>query len=273
MHYCSEEVESSTAPHSLPSSTSHTPHRSRSPVLFNTNDPWYWYSPPTSDSTPYSQNAYELELEEQLEDSLEELEDGIDVLMILERAYQKTLDAHVVVPSHVEESSRATLSANSSSPSLSCSAPSSFSIPSSLRAPTTNPITEEAKKPVPLLAGSSTVLLAVLDHVPRPTPANDEIEPTHVRGLKPSASTRTEYDAVIKVAHVGDCMGMLVRGEEVVWRSEEMWWSVCPYLLSPFMSTVTNDLSFLVQHTRPTRPIIIRNTHVLGTRIYSSCRG
>ncbi|KAF8211137.1 hypothetical protein K438DRAFT_1808870 [Mycena galopus ATCC 62051] len=29
---------------------------------------------------------------------------------------------------------------------------------------------------------------------------------------------------VLKIAHVGDCMGMLVRGGEVAWRSEEMWW-------------------------------------------------
>ncbi|KAJ7249515.1 hypothetical protein B0H12DRAFT_963036, partial [Mycena haematopus] len=29
---------------------------------------------------------------------------------------------------------------------------------------------------------------------------------------------------VLKIAHMGDCMGMLVRGGEVAWRSEEMWW-------------------------------------------------
>ena len=34
------------------------------------------------------------------------------------------------------------------------------------------------------------------------------------------------YDAVIRIAHLGDCMGMLVRGDNIVWRSDEMWWGV-----------------------------------------------
>ncbi|KAK7460602.1 hypothetical protein VKT23_009322 [Stygiomarasmius scandens] len=198
MHYCSAEIESSqpSTPEPIP--------------LFD-NTPW--------------KSSYELELEEQLEDSLEELEDGIDVLMILERAYQKTLDAHVV---QVEDPK------STSKPGISCSAPPSLSIPPSL-----NPLSEP-QKPVPLLAGSSTVLLAVLDHVPRPT--NGETEQAHVRGLKPSASSNTEYDAVIKVAHVGDCMGMLVRGEQVVWRSEEMWWSFnTPVQLGPSSSATPSS--------------------------------
>ncbi|THU98530.1 hypothetical protein K435DRAFT_838066 [Dendrothele bispora CBS 962.96] len=243
MHYCSAEIESCTSPHSLPASPPPTPRSSRSPFpthhpetipLFNANNdniPWYWSSPASQESSSFHhKSSYELDLEEQLEDSLEELEDGIDVLMILERAYQKTLDAHVVLPSNIEEFPSPE-SIPSSDMGLSCSAPSSLSIPTSLNP---NPLSQSttSKKSIPLLAGSSTVLLAVLDHVPRP--ANGDPEHTHARGLKPSANTRTEYDAVIKVAHVGDCMGMLVRGEQVVWRSEEMWWSFnTPVQLGP----------------------------------------
>ena len=29
----------------------------------------------------------------------------------------------------------------------------------------------------------------------------------------------------LRIAHLGDYMSMLVRGEDIVWRSEEMWWS------------------------------------------------
>ena len=45
-------------------------------------------------------------------------------------------------------------------------------------------------------------------------------------------SKQGDYDAVMKIAHVGDCMGMLVRDEEIVWRSEEMWWSVSSDILA-----------------------------------------
>jgi hypothetical protein len=48
--------------------------------------------------------------------------------------------------------------------------------------------------------------------------------------------TRQGSGAVLKIAHLGDCMGMLVRGEDIVWRSEEMWWSVSPFP-SPLLST------------------------------------
>jgi len=30
-------------------------------------------------------------------------------------------------------------------------------------------------------------------------------------------------DAAIRIVHVGDCMGMLVRDEDIVWRTEEIW--------------------------------------------------
>ncbi len=116
------------------------------------------------------------------DDTMEDLVDGLDVLLILERAYERALKAHVVAPCPL-----------ASTPSL--PAPS---------------------EPEPLLTGSSTALLAVLDsagsHVPTP-----EVS------IVPEARA---HDAVIRIAHLGDCMGILVRGDEIVWRSEEMWWRV-----------------------------------------------
>jgi protein phosphatase PTC7 len=39
---------------------------------------------------------------------------------------------------------------------------------------------------------------------------------------------------VIKIANLGDSMAMLVRGRDIVWRSEEMWWSFnTPVQLGP----------------------------------------
>lgn len=115
-------------------------------------------------------------------DTIEDLADGLDVLLVLERAYERALKSHVIAPS-----------AQASTPSL--PAPS---------------------KPEPLLAGSSTALLAVLDsagsHVP--TPEVSVVADAHA------------HDAVIRIAHLGDSMGMLVRGADIIWRSDEMWWAV-----------------------------------------------
>jgi hypothetical protein len=54
------------------------------------------------------------------------------------------------------------------------------------------------------------------------------------------------YDAVIRIAHLGDCMGMLVRGDNIVWRSDEMWWgvSLSPiffFIISSSFSTTTHS--------------------------------
>ncbi len=131
-----------------------------------------------------------MSLEDLNDDMAEDLVDGLDVLLILERAYERALKAHVVAPCPL-----------ASTPSL--PAPS---------------------EPEPLLTGSSTALLAVLDsagsHVPTPE-------------VSVIAEMRA-HDAVIRIAHLGDCLGMLVRGDDIVWRSEEMWWRVC----SPFSSSL-----------------------------------
>ncbi|EIW77822.1 hypothetical protein CONPUDRAFT_37980, partial [Coniophora puteana RWD-64-598 SS2] len=81
--------------------------------------------------------------------------------------------------------------------------------------------------------GSSTALVAVLQHSPRPKQEADTaprftlFQPTAQRDMPAP-------DAVLKIAHLGDCMGMLVRGEEVAWRSEEMWFGFnAPVQLGP----------------------------------------
>ena len=116
------------------------------------------------------------------EDAIEDLAEGLDVLLILERAYERALKAHVIAPS-----------AQASTPSLPASS-----------------------KPEPLLTGFSTALLAVLDsagsHMPTPE-------------VSVVADTRA-HDVVIRIAHLGDCMGMLVHGDDIVWHSKEMWWAV-----------------------------------------------
>ncbi|KAG5653872.1 hypothetical protein H0H81_009694 [Sphagnurus paluster] len=119
-----------------------------------------------------------------LESHLADLSDGIDVLQILERAYENTVKAHV------------------------------------------QPATS-----APLHTGSSTALVAVLENVDEP---------------------------VLKIAHIGDCMGMLVRGDEVVWRSEEMWWAFnTPVQLSPPPrppSPAVSLLSTSPSHLQPPPP-------------------
>ncbi|KAJ7600397.1 phosphatase 2C-like domain-containing protein [Mycena floridula] len=195
MHFSSSEVASSSRSKFL-----HPQPRPCPAPLLSTSLPWYWS---TTEMSP-------AELQENLEESLEDLEEGIDVLMILERAYQSTLKSHVVPA----QKSTAPLP---TSPSLS--------------PPSPLPCLDEK---IPLLAGSSTALLAVLDHVPRKS----------TEELSPSEYEATEYEAVVKIAHIGDCMGMLVRGDEIAWRSEEMWWSFnTPVQLGPASSSISPQSS------------------------------
>jgi hypothetical protein len=170
MHFCSAEVAAQAPP---------------SAVSFHD-------SPPSSNITffphpPSSLPSHSVAPQDASEDAIEDLADGLDVLLILERAYERALKAHVITPT-----------AQALTPSL--PAPS---------------------KPERLLTGSSTALLAVLDTAgsQMPTPEVSVVPDTRA------------HDAVIRIAHLGDCMGMLVRGDEIIWRSEEMWWAVrCPSL-------------------------------------------
>lgn len=170
----------------------------------------------------------------------EEFEEGLDVLMMLERAYESAIKAHVAPASSSSSAAEAKEAA-------------------------------ENGKTQPLMQGSSTALLAVLEHNPQPQPARPRSPaPPRTRTsslaqpaprarsplvpdlahTSPGPTTRAllhspsplpciaegsaggapRGGAVLKIAHLGDCMGMLVRGEEIVWRSEEMWWSVSPVL-------------------------------------------
>ncbi|KAF8269103.1 phosphatase 2C-like domain-containing protein [Lactarius quietus] len=178
MHFCSTEVVAQAS----------TPAVSFHDVPPSSKTTFFPYPAPASPTHSKIQ-------EDPNDDTMEDLVDGLDVLLILERAYERALKAHVVAPCPL-----------ASTPSL--PAPS---------------------EPEPLLTGSSTALLAVLDsagsHVPTP-----EVS------VVPEARA---HDAVIRIAHLGDCMGMLVRGDGIVWRSEEMWWRFnTPLQLGPRSSTL-----------------------------------
>lgn len=187
----------------------------------------------------------------QLEDSLEELEEGLDVLMILERAYEKTIQAHVTRPEVASSEPITDTSLHTTSNGLHTSngaanTQSKADTPSASWASILSPTPKQAPATTPLLAGSSTALVAILEHTSAPPPPRRKStlfspQPRHVD----DAVQMADRGAVIKIAHLGDCMGMLIRGEEIVWRTEEMWWNFnTPVQLGP---------------TSPTRP---RDAHV-----------
>ncbi|KAG6914551.1 hypothetical protein DXG01_016660 [Tephrocybe rancida] len=112
----------------------------------------------------------------ELEGHLAELEEGIDVLNILERAYENTVRAHA-----------------------------------------------------PSREGSSTAVVAVLqcdEDDGEGLYGDMEAEGVYYEGNRRNyeATGKEEGGVRLDVAQVGDCMGMVVRGDEIVWRSEEMWW-------------------------------------------------
>lgn len=245
MHYCSAEVESASSlrasspipvaasPPSRPQfSFQHhlKPRHGHVPILSPETSSWLW--------NEAEAERRRQEMEEDLEDSLEELSEGIDILQILEQAYDRTIKAHVApaTPPLTRQNSL------DDSPSAQPSTANASSPPGLSASP----------EHVPLMSGSSTALLAVLDHAPRQNAASATLAkpPVAHQGLSADGSTtptaglpinyaagtlhpsitlnheEANCDAVIRVAHIGDCMGMLVRGEQIVWRSEEMWWDV-----------------------------------------------
>ena len=98
----------------------------------------------------------------ELEDSLEELEDGLDVLMILERAYEKALRSHVC-PADQDSSpgTSRSLSPSDSHPEHVSAASSSSTSPTPH---SSTSIPEVTPGFVPLFEGSSTALVAILEH-------------------------------------------------------------------------------------------------------------
>jgi hypothetical protein len=195
MHFCSEEIAD---PPSLPTAQFSFQHHLKPP-------------------SPFCQRKETVsDLQDSLSSSLEELSEGINVLHILERAYDSTVKAHLAPPT-------------------------------------------------PLLTGSSTALLAVLDHPPPPSinniplPQSPELPLRNYAAgsqpeLKLAGQDEKPYDAVIRIAHLGDCMGMLVRGDQVAWRSDEMWWGVS--FLNSSLPTFFLTIFYTVQPTPPTRSSI-----------------
>ncbi|KII84710.1 hypothetical protein PLICRDRAFT_57238 [Plicaturopsis crispa FD-325 SS-3] len=316
MHYCSAEVAAASQPPE--------PAPAPTPPKYR----WGYYG-------PYAEEA------EEMEDEDAELKEGLDVLMILEHAYERTLKAHVSQstpdamagpsygkpksshvqsnPSNVEASSsnahpsvqassaqspprsKTPTSAHSSpvlssassqspvSPQFPIPPPAHSQIPppSRLRTPTpprstppparsrTPPPARShflspapVRTPEPLMQGSSTALVAVLDYAPSSAndvadgsafplfslhPSPPSTEPQDAAEATPDSKTDAAPTggAVLRIAHVGDCMGMLVRGEEIVWRSDEMWWGFnAPLQLGPASPTVPADATVLTLPVR-----------------------
>ncbi|KAI0758647.1 phosphatase 2C-like domain-containing protein [Trametes elegans] len=215
MHYCSEEVDAA----------SEQPEQG------------------LAGADPYSDAEDDIYAE--LEDSLEELEDGLDVLMILEKAYEKTLRSHVCRADQSAPSSRSrSLSPSDSHPETTLSSHEQSPSAALPEAQETR-ATEAHADVVPLFEGSSTALVAILEHPssrsfksfkdaalfdPQPASAKHGVKEEQTGG------------AIIRIAHLGDCMGMLIRGEEIVWRTEEMWWSFnTPVQLGPSSTTKPHD--------------------------------
>ncbi len=241
MHYCSEEVDAASE---LPAQTyvpapSHARHHASC-------------SASAVDAEAFSEADDDIYAE--LEDSLEDLEDGLDVLMILERAYQKTLR------SHVRPADASSSSGSSRSPSPPDSAVESASSPASLPVPQSS--LDATPAVVPLFEGSSTALVAILQHTSsRPPKSFGDATLFSPQAVPGKAAPEVSTDgAVIRIAHLGDCMGMLIRGEEIVWRTEEMWWTVSngSYLLDKLlMFTSVSSAVYIVQHPGATRPVVL----------------
>ncbi|PPQ73035.1 hypothetical protein CVT24_001415 [Panaeolus cyanescens] len=229
MHFCSAELDSLALHQQLPiEPTTRPPSISK----FSFTHP---LKPPPPQPEPYPPIFDQL-----LSNSLEELSEGINVLNILEHAYNSTIKAHT-------------------NPTL--------------------PI------PTPLTTGSSTALVAVLDHPPQLSEQNQQVslyqspssEPNYAAGSlpsdphptftasplpfsdpastipssSPSPSHTQSYDAILRIAHLGDCMGILIREDNITWRTDEMWWGYNhPLQLGPLEQPPTPS----TKSSLPTQP-------------------
>ena len=151
MHYCSEEVDAA-------SEQSEQAYVHPTPTKSQCVDSWL---SSLVDADLYAEADDDIYAE--LEDSLEELEEGLDVIMILERAYEKALR------SHVRPADASSSSSSSRSPSPSDSSPEAVSAASST-SPSSSSSSHSPLSPevapgfVPLFEGSSTALVAILQH-------------------------------------------------------------------------------------------------------------
>ena len=145
----------------------------------------------------------------------EDLEDGLDALMILERAVQKTSK------SHVPQVDQCTSSSGSRSPSPFDGSQSRSQHPRPPRdiRPSYNQPRESF-----LYEGSFTALVAILEHPSSSRLTQADIAlfgPQPVSGKTGQPEVSTD-GVVIRIGHLGDCMSMVIRGKEIVWRTEEM---------------------------------------------------
>ncbi|KAF7790118.1 hypothetical protein EIP86_001070 [Pleurotus ostreatoroseus] len=271
MHYCCEEVDAATPRPGMPESRC-------APIVPSPN-----CIPNSRPATISAGSTGEREaLHDQLADSLEDLADGLDVLMILEKAFDKTIKAHVVpqlggspanpissfchgspeAPSGSVQSQDTCTSADAPSTSLSprnndlsharrregARAHTEHASPNTTTAAAKEAHASPQASTVPLMEGSSTALLAILEHPPLPSPKVSKPRPLfsphprHAEAARAPAAGAADRGAVIRIAHLGDCMAMLIRGEEIVWRTEEMWWNFnTPVQLGPSSSTKPHD--------------------------------
>ncbi|KAA1471045.1 hypothetical protein DENSPDRAFT_849975 [Dentipellis sp. KUC8613] len=236
MHFCSAEVASSTAASFNASApTPSVPPYPPTTFTFHPSSSYVPFQPPASPAShPVSLDSVAEEADECDDAEYDDLEEGLDILLILERAYERALKAHVVPspsPSASSNASRSSSTTHTSTPSPS-------------------------PEPVPLMAGSSTALLAVLDHAGPSPPAVPFSSPSPTPAPAPTPnmagdSRIEDCDAVIRIAHLGDCMGMLVRGDEIVWRSDEMWWAFnTPLQLGPSTRTPPSTAQILTVPVR-----------------------
>ncbi|EIN04133.1 hypothetical protein PUNSTDRAFT_55722 [Punctularia strigosozonata HHB-11173 SS5] len=195
---------------------------------------------------------------EEEDPDVDELQEGLDVLMILERAYESALKAHVV-PKEKAAVYASPAAAQGGREETARKASEYPPVPY----PPRRPIEIEMERgplraacasatgsgeTVPLMQGSATALVAVLDACPpsvsssSSSAASPESDPD-VLQAEPRLEERPreerqgeeeESGALLRIAHLGDSVGLLVRGGEVVWRSDEMWTSFnTPYQLGP----------------------------------------
>ena len=79
----------------------------------------------------------------------------------------------------------------------------------------------------PLSTGSSTALLAVLDHDHsiEPLVHPSSLSENYAAGCIPSASSPSPDTDLpqLHIAHLGDSMAMLIRDGRIIWRTAEMW--------------------------------------------------
>jgi len=216
MHYCSDEVSNYHHPQAATPSAPET-----GGILFGGTDFEDLYS--------------------ELEDSLSDLEEGVDVLMILDNAYERAIKAHVVNP--VPEHAVPIQPSPKPSPQL-LKAGSSTALLAVLEQPTARSANIGAKRPSPSSPNHRSRSVSR----PRPELTDDPVTMTAGMGPVPATSAalpRTfphQRDAVIKIANLGDSMAMLVRGRDIVWRSEEMWWSFnTPVQLGPVSPSKPTD--------------------------------